>query len=342
LAQCAATVSESRTVGHLVEICERWIYSSCLCFGLSLDEQEDSQFRYQYSAYQLEYSHNLLFREPAQMEAFFQALATRAWGRLNLPQLKTIFGTRARPWTPPGKAPRREFVLERPSYDLTVFKLHYGYLTLKAYTKGERVLRFEAIADHVGALRCGRIMTKFPDMVLHLKRYLARFLTALHCVNRPFIADQMLDRLPRPMQLGASRVGGIDVNAPRMRAVLAAVIALAPTPLGLSASALAATVCSMTGGQYGARQAAYDLRKLRAHDLLGKIPASRHYRPTSTGLRAMAALLVLREQLLRPLLTGSMTNEPSRQPLHLTTLDQHYEALRTDMRCLFADLGIAA
>jgi hypothetical protein len=29
-----------------------------------------------------------------------------------------------------------------------MFKVHFGYLTLKAYTKGERVLRFEAIAHH--------------------------------------------------------------------------------------------------------------------------------------------------------------------------------------------------
>ena len=31
-------------------------------------------------------------------------------------------------------------------YDLTIFKLHCGKLTLKIYTKGERVLRVEAIA----------------------------------------------------------------------------------------------------------------------------------------------------------------------------------------------------
>jgi hypothetical protein len=29
---------------------------------------------------------------------------------------------------------------ERPQYDLTLFKVHFGVLTLKGYTKGERVL----------------------------------------------------------------------------------------------------------------------------------------------------------------------------------------------------------
>ena len=35
--------------------------------------------------------------------------------------------------------------IARPAYDLTIFKIHFGLLTVKAYTKGERVLRLEAI-----------------------------------------------------------------------------------------------------------------------------------------------------------------------------------------------------
>ena len=43
-----------------------------------------------------------------------------------------------------------------------MFKLHFGRLTGKAYTKGERVLRFEAIAHNTAELRCGRMMRSFP------------------------------------------------------------------------------------------------------------------------------------------------------------------------------------
>ena len=44
-----------------------------------------------------------------------------------------------------------EVAVERPTYDLTIFKLHCGKLTLKIYTKGERVLRMEAIAHNTPA-----------------------------------------------------------------------------------------------------------------------------------------------------------------------------------------------
>lgn len=343
LAMVADTLFETRTVGHLTQICERWIYSACLCFVLDLDEQQQSGFRYRYSIFQVEYSHNLLFRDGGQMDSFFQALLVRAWGRLNLGQVKTLFGSHARPWSPPGKAPRREAVVERPSYDLTVFKLHYGYLTLKAYTKGEHVLRFEAIADHVAALRCGRIIDRFPDMVFRLKRLLARFLTAVHCVNRVFLPGELLDHLPLPSRVGSVPVGGVDPNTPRMRATLAAVVALGPAPGGFTASDLADTVATMTGSSaYSSRQAAYDLRKLRGKRLVTKLPTSHRYQSTPDGLRTMAALGVLREQVVKPLLTAAAGATPGQQLTHQTAIDRHYEAIRTDMCALFSELGIAA
>jgi hypothetical protein len=35
-------------------VIDRWIYTVCLCFGLNLDEQEQSRFVYDYSIYQVE------------------------------------------------------------------------------------------------------------------------------------------------------------------------------------------------------------------------------------------------------------------------------------------------
>ncbi len=60
--------------------------------------------------------------------------------------------------------------VERPSYDLTIFKVHCGELALKIYSKGERVLRAEAMARNVEALKCGRSLERFPRMVPVLKK----------------------------------------------------------------------------------------------------------------------------------------------------------------------------
>ena len=164
-------------------------------------------------------------------------------------------------------------MLETPAWDLTVFKVHFGLLTLKGYTKGARVLRFEAITHNTRQLGCGRALERFPQIVARLAGMCQRFCTALDCVDTGFIPGGTLDQLPLPAQLGASRVGGIDVNKPRIRAALAAVLALAPSPDGFTVADMTAKVHAMTGqthATYNTRQAAYDLRKLRGKQLIGK------------------------------------------------------------------------
>lgn len=61
LARVADALSQQATVGRLGRVCDRWIYTACLCFALDSDEQRRSGFGYALSVYQVEYSRNLLF-----------------------------------------------------------------------------------------------------------------------------------------------------------------------------------------------------------------------------------------------------------------------------------------
>jgi hypothetical protein len=346
LAAVADTLSEPDTTGRLAAVCERWIYSACLCFGLSLEERQRSGFRYEYSVYQAEYSRNLLFRSGAQMDAVFGRLVDRTRGRLDVPRLRTLFGAKARPHQDrTSSSSRIEVVVETPRYDLTLFKVHFGALTLKAYTKGEHVLRFEAIVHNTKELGCGRVLARFPEIVARLTSMLERFLTTLDCVDAAFITDQTLDQLPLPSRVGATRIGGIDLNKPRLRAVLAAVLALGPAPGGFTVAQLTARVQQQTGQtdrDYTTRQAAYDLKKLRGKGLVVKPGTSRRYHAPPDALRTITALLVLRDQVLRPILAGVRVPSLGRKPKTWTRTDQHYETLRIDMKALFTDCGIAA
>jgi len=53
LARIADALSQDAAVGRLGQVCQRWIYSACLCFGLDLDEQHRSGFGYGFAVYQL-------------------------------------------------------------------------------------------------------------------------------------------------------------------------------------------------------------------------------------------------------------------------------------------------
>ena len=346
LAQVADTLSQPGTVGRLSQVIDRWIYTACLCFGLDLDDQRRSGFRYNYSIYQLEYSRNLIFRSGRQMETAFDLVVDRTRARLDVPRLRTLFGVGQRPRTSGDDlSPRQAVVIERPRWNLTLFKIHFGLLTLKGYTKGEHVLRFEAIVHNTRALRTGRVLEKFPDIVARLAGMVDRFTSMLDCVDVGFLPDGILDELPTASQIGATRVGGIDLNRPRMRNTVDAVLALAVAPDGFTVADLAAKVHSLTGQdelQYTVRQAAYDLRKLRGKHLVVKLDRTRRYQVPGPAARTLAALLTLRDRVIAPILAGVRRPGPGRPPTTYTRVDRDYDTLRKDMRTLFDDLAIDA
>jgi hypothetical protein len=347
LAAIADTLSEESAIGRLSQVAERWIYSACLCFALDSQEQQRSGFRYEYSVYQAEYSRNLLFEIGDRMDQMFQALMDRSRSRLDLKTIKTILGYKHRPKyrDRKGRSAEWEVAIERPTYDLTIFKLHCGRLTLKIYTKGERVLRVEVVVHNTDELGCGRVLMKFPHIVRELKRILECFLDALSCIDQCFIAADTLDQLTQPATIGNTKVGGIDWNKARIRWVAHSVLALSPLPAGFTASQLAARVRCLNGQQpaeYGPRHAAYDIRKLRAKQMIRRIGKTQRYAAVPEGIKALAALVLIRDKVIQPLLAYAVHAHPSRSTQNPTTLDRRYEVLRADMRGLFHEIGLAA
>src|SRR6202162_3512876 len=210
------------------------------------------------------------------MDQVFQALIDRSRVLLDLKTIKTILGYKRRPKyrTRKKKSAEWEVAVEKPTYDLTIFKLHCGKLTLKIYTKGERVLRIEAMAHNTQELDCGRSLENFPEIVSRLKTILERFMNALSCIDPCFIAEDTLEQLPAPAQVGKTKVGGIDFNQDRMRWVAQAVLALSASPGRFAASQLAEQVRRLSQqdqSQYGPRRAAYDLKKLRGKQIVRRI-----------------------------------------------------------------------
>ena len=171
----ALNLNEVMAAGSLRAICERWIYSSCLCFVLTQDEIQRSGFAYQYSIFQLELSRNFLFERGTTMNEVYQGLIDRTRNGLDIKQLKTIFGYTNRPHNKTKRgleAPELLKSVRTPSYDLTVFKVQWGRLTLKIYDKGARVLRVEVVAHNTRDLRCGKVIEKLPVMLTRMKAML--------------------------------------------------------------------------------------------------------------------------------------------------------------------------
>ena len=86
---------------------------------------------------------------------------------------------------------------------------------------------------------------------------------------------------------------------------------------------------------YSTRQAAYDLKKFRGKALVAKVGASRRYQLHPHAMRASAALLILRQHVIAPILAGVRSPHLGRKPKVWTIADRQYEQLRIGMQPLF-------
>ena len=302
LQKVADTLRSQDAIGRLMQVGERWL-NRCLCFALDSDDQKRTGFRYALSQFQLEYSRNFLFERGRDLEQMFQGLIDRTRSTLDIKTVKTILGCKQRP-RQKGKT-RWEISVETPEYGLTVFRIHAGVLTLKMYTKGERVLRCEVIVHNVRKLKHGNGIARWVAVVTHLNEVLDRFLEAVQCADSATLDDGTWEALPEPSAVGAGRVAGINMASARMAAVMDAVVALSTQPGGFTSGEAAIKIkerLHVSPEAYQARQAAYDLKKLRGKQLVSKIGKSRRYEVRAEGLRTLVALGLLRDKVLKPVL----------------------------------------
>jgi hypothetical protein len=343
----AALLQRESAIGKLAAVCERWIYSSALCFALTREEQQRSGFQYQYSVFQLELSRNLLFARGGTMDEVYQKLIDRTRQPLELEHLKTIFGFRHRPRQKlkrGGRGPEVAKEVQAHGYDLTVFKVRWGNLTLKIYDKGGRVLRVEVVVHNAKELRCGKVLEKLPVLLERMSGMLVRFLNTVQVAHVSFLDQGAFERWAEPSTRGTRRLAGIDLNKARNRHVVDAVVGLATQPEGFSLAELAEAVRARTGWgpkRYSVRQAAYDLAKLRGKKLVRRKDQSRRYVSDPSGVRTMCAYLLLREKVIKPLLAG-VVRPSGRSPKVLHPLDQHYVNLREELNRTFETIGLAA
>ena len=349
LDQIADTLNSESSIGRLAEVCDRWIYSACLCFGLDLEEQKRTGFQYSYSVYQIEYSRNLSFKRGSDLDAIYQKLVDLSRNSFHIEKVKTIFGTQRRSSRRKYKTKTRvvmaaQVTVEKQAYDLTVFRVQLGKIAIRIYDKGEHLLRIEAVAHDTRQLKCGKVITNLPKLITALRDMVIRFLNALSWAHTAFLEDGALDEIPQPTQFGNRRVAGIDMHRSRSRHVVEAVIALATRNTGFSISDLAQQVQRATGWDaqtYGPRQAAYDLLKLRAKQVVTKIDNTRRYIVEKPKLQTIATLVIIREKVVKPLFAAANRTSSVTQAQHNNPIDQHYITLQEELSAMFKTIGIA-
>ncbi len=327
--------------GRLAGVCDRWIYK-CLWFGLDYIEQQKAAMRYNYSIYQVEYSRNLLFERGRFLDQVYQGIINLTRPNLDIPLLKTMFGSKKRPYQTVKKRASRSSAIEvsvqTPDYNLTIFKIHFGKLTVKLYDKGERTLRAEVVVHNVKELRCKRSVGNFKEIVSKLQTIMNDFMNNLHYLHHSMIEELNLNQLAKPVLKGKNRLAGINLTQQRMTDVLQAVIALSLQPKGYAAKDLSQKMQQIGWKNYSPRMAAYDLKKLRAKEFVTKASA-RKYQNTPKGIQNITALLALTQQQI-PHTLAIIKNDLSLDDKELSQLEQHHFNINKEIVALNAIYNI--
>lgn len=323
--------------GRLEEVCNRWVYG-CLWFGIDFEEQERTDFRYQYSIFQAEYSRNLLFHRGRVLDDVYQNIIDLTRKALDIKRLKSIFGRKLRPYNRKTNTSGFEVRIEKPDYNLTVFKIHFGKLTLKLYDKGERTLRAEVVVHNTKDLKCKRSLACFHEIVDELHLLMNSFMNNLKYTHIALIKDGSLEELTSPTKKGKTRLAGININQKRSLTAMETVLELAVKPYGFTVKDVARIMKEKSDATYTARKASYDLRKLRGKSLVEKQKGKNTYIATEKGIQNMSIVLsLIKEQIPKSL---AILNSDIEKKKELDKVEQHYFNIRNEISALREKYGI--
>ena len=204
--------------------------------------------------------------------------------------------------------------IETPEYNLTIFKIHFGRLTVKLYDKGERTLRAEVVVHNTKDLKCHRALESITEIIEKLETIMNSFLNNLDYAHAATIDDGTFEEITRPTQTGEGRLAGIDFTKQRTNLVAKALLCLSMKPGGFTCREFAEQLTSSGySNPYSCRNASYDLRKFRGKNLVTKIPGTIRYQLAPSGVKIISAVLcVLTKQLpsiLSLVLANSIKNK---------------------------------
>jgi predicted MarR family transcription regulator len=120
-------------------------------------------------------------------------------------------------------------------------------------------------------------------------------------------------------------------------ALAGALCAMVHAVSGFTNKSLRSLVAGLLGGDYTSAQMTYDLRRLRLHGLITRLPGTHTYITTAQGLRVAAFYTKLGDRVLGPLLAADHPPAPIQVRRALATLDRAVGDYVTNAR-----LGAAA
>ena len=217
----------------------------------------------------------------------------------------------------------------------------YKHTAIKQYHKEGRALRTETTINNPGDFEIGKRLTNLPALREIGFSANRRLLRVQRLDHDPIIGTVALNTVTAPITTEhGTRVPGLRIGQQRSHALLAALQLFRLQPAGFRNAELRTLLAQLRGlpaDAVSTGQMTYDLRRLRTHGLIERVPHSHRYRVTDTGLHTAMLLTRVHERLLPTALAHLLDATPARGPLR--TAAHAYQAAIDN---LTRDAGLAA
>ncbi|HET9080181.1 MAG TPA: FAD-dependent oxidoreductase [Trebonia sp.] len=184
-----------------------------------------------------------------------------------------------------------------------------------------RAIRTETTLNQPRDLGTGKELTNLAAMAKAGYAASRRLLDAEMITHDPAAGTAALETLTSPViSTTCTRVPGMRFPGPRVQALLAPLCALALGPAGFTSRDLRHHLAPQLGKQPGdmsGGQISYDLRRLRAHQIIERIPHSRSYQVTPDGPSTALFFTRLTRRVIIPALADiAAPGSPCGSPIH--------------------------
>jgi hypothetical protein len=291
-------------------------------------------FRYDLSIIQAEFSLTQVLDRPLTGRHFFEQVIRENLdiGRPDRAQL--VFERRITKRTP-------GFFRTRVLTQGVTPSLHFEYKRthIKQYHKEGQALRTETTIQNTRDFGIGKRLINLPALRKIGFQANRRLLNVQRISHDCAIGEDAVKQVDQPVNVRGQRASALRFLDESVQTLFHALVLFRLLPRGFSNKALREHVALLSGrdpSTLSQGRMTYDLRRLRLHGLIERVPKSHRYEVTPFGLRAALFMTRSYSRLLRPGLAQVMSkNVPS-------PLRQHFDALENAMNAYVQEQRLAA
>jgi hypothetical protein len=293
-------------------------------------------YRYQISILQAEFSLTQVLDRPVTGRVLFEEVIRENLDLGRPGQVQLIFDRRVTKRTP-GRF-RTRVITEG-----VVPSLHVDYKNtrIKQYHKEGRALRTETTINNTRDFGIGKLLKNLPALRQIGFQANRRLLDVEKISHDCAIGEDAFAQVVRPIKVDGQRASALPFGDQRVQALFAVLAVFSIQMRGFTNAELRNLLAQMLGldpAQYPVGRMTYDLRRLRLHGIIERIPRSHRYQLTQSGLRIALFFSRTYARLLRPNLAAIMPESP---PVN-SALRTAFDRLQSIIDSCCEDLHLAA